>query len=169
MPRTLARTVQQNEGYIGRMCRVPANEGWIDIGREEKASLTSMADDLRNLPNTFLSMINVQANDTDDSLWRATHESRSLFGELGGQRSECLHSFYHKLGFKELAGQDEQNWLIMKNGDHVIGLFQGMFNKNILTFNPGWDQYAHPLPSFTNIRDLQKQLKAQESGFYSRG
>jgi lactoylglutathione lyase len=70
-------------------------------------------------------------------------------------------AFYEKLGFKPFHGDVSQNWLILKNGDHVIGLFQGMFEKNILTFNPGWDNNAQQLPSFTDIRELQKQLKAQ--------
>ncbi len=68
-------------------------------------------------------------------------------------------SFYENLGFKTLGGDITQNWLIMKNGDCVIGLFQGMFEKNILTFNPGWDQNAKNLDSFTDVRELQKQLK----------
>jgi catechol 2,3-dioxygenase-like lactoylglutathione lyase family enzyme len=67
--------------------------------------------------------------------------------------------FYEKLGFSVFAG-DGQNWQILRNGDHVIGLFQGMFEKNILTFNPGWDQSAQNLEAFTDIRDLQTQLKA---------
>lgn len=70
-------------------------------------------------------------------------------------------TFYEKLGFTEFAGDITQNWLILKNGSTVIGLFQGMFEKNILTFNPGWDGNANPLASFTNVRDLQRQLKAQ--------
>ena len=70
-------------------------------------------------------------------------------------------AFYRKLGFREFAGVPTQNWVILKNGDHVIGLFQGMFEKNILTFNPGWDQNAAALPSFTDVRELQRQLKAQ--------
>jgi predicted enzyme related to lactoylglutathione lyase len=69
--------------------------------------------------------------------------------------------FYEKFGFKSFAGNAEQNWLILKNGDHVIGLFQGMFEKNILTFNPGWDQNAQKVASFTDVRELQRQLKAQ--------
>ena len=69
--------------------------------------------------------------------------------------------FYEKFGFKVFGGDASQNWLIMKNGDHVIGLFQGMFEKNTLTFNPGWDSKASVLDSFTDIRDLQRQLKAQ--------
>lgn len=68
-------------------------------------------------------------------------------------------SFYENLGFETLGGDITQNWLIMKNGDCVIGLFQGMFEKNILTFNPGWDQNAKNLDSFTDVRELQKQLK----------
>ena len=70
-------------------------------------------------------------------------------------------SFYEKIGFSVFAGEAAQNWLIMKNGDHIIGLFQGMFEKNILTFNPGWDQNANTLNSFTDVRDLQRELKAQ--------
>jgi lactoylglutathione lyase len=70
-------------------------------------------------------------------------------------------AFYEKFGFKSFAGNAEQNWLILKNGDHVIGLFQGMFEKNILTFNPGWDQNAQKVASFTDVRELQRELKAQ--------
>lgn len=69
-------------------------------------------------------------------------------------------AFYEKLGFTVFGGDITQNWLIMKNGDCVIGLFQGMFEKNILTFNPGWDGNAQPVGSFTDVRDLQQQLKA---------
>ncbi|HMP77968.1 MAG TPA: VOC family protein [Pirellulaceae bacterium] len=69
--------------------------------------------------------------------------------------------FYEKFGFKAFAGEPSQNWIILKNGDHVIGLFQGMFEKNILTFNPGWDQHAQKLEKFTDVRELQRQLKAQ--------
>ena len=74
---------------------------------------------------------------------------------------EASRLFYEKLGFKVFMGDQSQHWLIMKNGDHVIGLFQGMFDKNILTFNPGWDSNAQKLASFTDVRDLQRQLKAQ--------
>ena len=74
---------------------------------------------------------------------------------------EASRRFYEKFGFKAFGGDAAQNWLILKNGDHVIGLFQGMFEKNILTFNPGWDSNAQKLASFTDIRDLQRQLKAQ--------
>ncbi|HVQ25099.1 MAG TPA: VOC family protein [Planctomycetota bacterium] len=72
---------------------------------------------------------------------------------------EASKRFYEQLGFSSFHGVAAQNWLIMKNGDHVIGLFQGMFPSNILTFNPGWDQDAKQLADFTDVRVLQKQLK----------
>lgn len=78
---------------------------------------------------------------------------------------ETSKSFYEKLGFQVFGGDMAQNWLIMKNGDHVIGLFQGMFEKNILTFNPGWDQNSNTLDSFTDVRELQKELKARDVKF----
>jgi len=74
---------------------------------------------------------------------------------------EASKAFYEKLGFVVSMGDISQNWLILKNGDHVIGLFQGMFEKNIMTFNPGWDQNAQKLSTFTDVRELQRQLKAQ--------
>lgn len=74
---------------------------------------------------------------------------------------EASKAFYQKLGFEAFAGDISQNWLIMKNGDHVIGLFQGMFERNILTFNPGWNSNAEKLDQFTDVRELQRQLKAK--------
>jgi lactoylglutathione lyase len=70
-------------------------------------------------------------------------------------------SFYDKFGFSVFAGDAAQNWLIMKNGEHAIGLFQGMFEKNILTFNPGWDSSARELTTFTDVRELQRRLRAE--------
>ena len=70
-------------------------------------------------------------------------------------------AFYEKFGFKAVFGDITKNWVILKNGPHVIGLFQGMFPRNTLTFNPGWDSNAQKLPAFTDVRELQKQLKAQ--------
>ena len=70
-------------------------------------------------------------------------------------------AFYEKFGFTAFGGDASKNWLILKNGDHVIGLFQGMFDKNTLTFNPGWDSNAQPLTTFTDVRELQRRLKAQ--------
>lgn len=74
---------------------------------------------------------------------------------------EASKAFYEKFGFKVFGGDITQNWLILKNGDHIIGLFQGMFEKNMLTFNPGWDQDAQKLDTFTDVRQLQRQLKEQ--------
>lgn len=70
-------------------------------------------------------------------------------------------AFYNKLGFTVYHGDKEQGWLIMKNGDTNIGLFQGMFDKNILTFNPGWDQQAQDVDDFTDVRAVQKHLQQQ--------
>ena len=74
---------------------------------------------------------------------------------------EASRAFYEAFGFKVFMGDATQGWLILKNGDHVIGLFQGMFEKNLLTFNPGWDSNANTLAEFTDVRELQRQLKAQ--------
>ena len=74
---------------------------------------------------------------------------------------EASKSFYEKLSFTVLGGDQSEGWLILKNGSTVIGLFQGMFEGNILTFNPGWDQDAQPLASFTDVREVQKSLEAQ--------
>ncbi|TDU43292.1 hypothetical protein BXY82_0702 [Gelidibacter sediminis] len=71
-------------------------------------------------------------------------------------------AFYENLGFVIFAGQAEKNYLIMKNGNALIGLFQGMFDNNILTFNPGWDENATPLEEFTDVRTLQKHLKSNQ-------
>ncbi len=73
---------------------------------------------------------------------------------------QASKAFYEKFGFVVFAGDASHNWLIMKNGEHAIWLFQGMFEKNMLTFNPGWDSDAHRLGAFTDVRDLQRQLKA---------
>lgn len=74
-------------------------------------------------------------------------------------------AFYEKFGFTQFHGDAAQGWVILKNGTCVIGLFQGMFQKNILTFNPGWDSNAQPVPGFTDIRELQRRLKAQGLSF----
>ena len=78
---------------------------------------------------------------------------------LAVKEIEISKQFYEKLGFEVFGGEITQNWLIMKNGDHTIGLFQDMFEKNMLTFNPGWDSNASQIDKFTDVRDLQRQLK----------
>ncbi len=80
---------------------------------------------------------------------------------------QASKSFYEKFGFTVFAGDASQNWLILKNGAHAIGLFQGMFEKNMLTFNPGWDSNAGKLDSYTDVRDIQRQLKAQGVQLFS--
>ena len=70
-------------------------------------------------------------------------------------------AFYEKLGFEAFAGEEEQNWLMMKNGDHIIGLFQGMFEDNVMTFNPGWNQSAEQLDWFDDVRIIQKELQTK--------
>lgn len=68
-------------------------------------------------------------------------------------------TFYEALGFSVFGGDITQNWLIMHHGEHVIGLFQGMFDQNILTFNPGWNQHGENIDSFTDVREIQRALK----------
>ncbi len=86
---------------------------------------------------------------------------------LAVQDIHASKAFYEKLGFQAFGGDIDQNWLIMKNGEHAIGLFQGMFDKNILTFNPGWDSNANELDAFTDVRELQRHLKEQGITFVS--
>ena len=74
---------------------------------------------------------------------------------------KASRAFYENLGFTQRGGDIEQNWLILKNGSTGVGLFQGMFERNTLTFNPGWDSSANKLDSFTDVRELQKELKAK--------
>ena len=69
--------------------------------------------------------------------------------------------FYGKLGFEPIGGNEDENWLILRNGDHIIGLFQGMFERNMLTFNPGWDQQCGELDSFQDVREIQGRLRGQ--------
>lgn len=82
--------------------------------------------------------------------------------DIGASRT-----FYEKFGFTVVGGDAAQNWLILRNGDATIGLFHGMFEKNILTFNPGWDSSARKLETFTDVRELQRHLKAQGVEFQS--
>jgi predicted lactoylglutathione lyase len=76
-------------------------------------------------------------------------------------------AFYEKLGFKEFGGDEKMNYLILKNGNTIIGLFQGMFENNILTFNPGWDENAKELENFDDIREIQKELKENDISLIS--
>lgn len=69
--------------------------------------------------------------------------------------------FYEKLGFRVIMGDQAKNWLILQNENSTIGLFQGMFSKNLMTFNPGWDRNGGTLPDFDDVRDIQRMLKSQ--------
>lgn len=80
---------------------------------------------------------------------------------------QASKQFYENLGFSAFGGDIHQNWLIMKNGDAIVGLFQGMFEKNILTFNPGWDQNANTLESYEDVRQIQQSLKSKGVKFQS--
>lgn len=77
-------------------------------------------------------------------------------------------AFYEKLGFTQKGGDPAHNWIVLRNGDATIGLFQGMFERNILTFNPGWDRDAQKLPEFTDVRELQSRLEEQGVEFATR-
>ena len=79
---------------------------------------------------------------------------------LAVQDLAASRAFYEKLGFTPAGGDPEQNWLVLRNGTTTIGLFQGMFEQNILTFNPGWDHQAQGVEKFTDVREIQKHLKA---------
>ena len=79
---------------------------------------------------------------------------------------EASRNFYQKLGFEPVGGNIDDNWLILRNGDHVIGLFEGMFEKNMLTFNPGWNQQCKETDPFTDVREIQRMLKEQGVELY---
>ena len=74
---------------------------------------------------------------------------------------EASKAFYEKFGFAVFGGNADENWLILRNGSATIGLFQGMFERNIMTFNPGWNRAGETLEEFTDVRELQRQLKRQ--------
>ena len=74
---------------------------------------------------------------------------------------KASRDFYARLGFEEVGGNADENWLILRNGEHTIGLFQGMFDRNMLTFNPGWDQQCNNLDTFTDVRELQQAFRSQ--------
>src|SRR5687768_15065258 len=79
---------------------------------------------------------------------------------LAVKNLKASQAFYEKLGFKSVMGEPTQNWLILRNDTVTIGLFQGMFDRNTLTFNPGWTAACEPLWEFTDVREIQKTLKA---------
>ncbi|NUN50642.1 MAG: VOC family protein [Candidatus Brocadiae bacterium] len=80
---------------------------------------------------------------------------------LAVRNLEASRAFYEKLGFRKIGGDPAQNWLILQNGTTKIGLFQGMFDRNTLTFNPGWDDAGEPLAEFKDVREIQRELQSQ--------
>ena len=74
---------------------------------------------------------------------------------------KASRAFYENLGFTVFGGEMEKNYLIMKNGNALIGLFQGIFENSILTFNPGWDENANKMDKFDDVREIQKELKSK--------
>src|SRR5436189_6032165 len=80
---------------------------------------------------------------------------------LAVKNLQASREFYEKLGFEKVMGEPDHKWLILRNGTVTIGLFQGMFERNILTFNPGWDELARPVDEFTTVREHQRRLKAK--------
>lgn len=96
--------------------------------------------------------------------WRIHHAARQSVS-LAVKDIAASRAFYEKLGFTVWGGDQAQHWLILKNDSTVIGLFQGMFERNFLTFNPGWDGDANTLPEFTDVRALQRELKAKGIAF----
>ena len=80
---------------------------------------------------------------------------------LSVKNLQASKEFYENLGFEVYAGLEERNFLILKNGNAIIGIFQDMFEGNIITFNPGWDENANPVEQFDDVRDIQKQLKSK--------
>ena len=104
--------------------------------------------------------------DTTDGLRRGSSMDLGAFSvSLAVRDLDASREFYAKFGFEVVGGDAAQNWQILRNGDHTIGLFQGMFEQNILTFNPGWDKHANPVEKFTDVRELQRRLKAEGVSF----
>lgn len=91
-------------------------------------------------------------------------DSRTTIGafsiSLAVKDLAASRAFYEKLGFEVTGGNQQQNWLVLRNTDTTVGLFQGMFENNIMTFNPGWNREAQPLGEFEDVRVLQKRFKA---------
>jgi len=122
---------------------------------------------MHSLPSVvlFCSLLTACAAPSSDNTNRPVSGSNPELGafsiSLAVKDLARSREFYGKLGFRPVAGNPAQNWQILRNGDHVIGLFQGMFEKNLLTFNPGWTQQATDLAQFTDVRVIQQRLQEQ--------
>ena len=94
-------------------------------------------------------------------------ELRAFSVSLSVKDLEASREFYAKFGFETMAGNADENWLILRNGNHVIGIFQGMFEQNMLTFNPGWDQKGNETDTFMDVREIQRELRRHGISFTS--
>jgi catechol 2,3-dioxygenase-like lactoylglutathione lyase family enzyme len=103
---------------------------------------------------------NTDAAGNHGSIGSSSMELGTFSVSLAVKDLATSRAFYEKLGFRAMAGEPSQNWLIMRNGEATIGLFQGMFERNIMTFNPGWGRNCETLAQFTDVREIQKRLKA---------
>ena len=99
------------------------------------------------------------SNDVHVTSGSQTMELGAFSISLAVKDLSASRTFYEQLGFTAIGGEAEQNWLILKNGDATIGLFQGMFEKNIMTFNPGWSGTGNHPDEFTDVREIQQRLK----------
>ena len=110
------------------------------------------ADFHSNLPGDFVTDVNIQSTIMKPGAFSVSLNVKDL---------KTSKEFYEKLGFTVFGGDLKKNYLIMKNGNALIGLFQGMFEKTILTFNPGWDENAKKIEKFDDVREIQKMLKSK--------
>jgi lactoylglutathione lyase len=138
--------------------------GKVDRRQFLKASAATAA--VAASAHPALSRASGEATSTAPSTKGKNMELGNFSVSLSVKDLQASRAFYEKLGFSVFIG-DAKNWLIMKNGPTNIGLFQGMFPKNTLTFNPGWDSNGNKLESFTDVRELQRRLKASGVAFAS--
>ncbi|GAC11646.1 glyoxalase/bleomycin resistance protein/dioxygenase [Paraglaciecola chathamensis S18K6] len=110
----------------------------------------------------FGASVNIRANDKENTM-----ELGAFSLSLAVKDIQASKDFYQKFGFTVVGGDQQQGWLIMRNSSQTIGLFQGMFEKNMLTFNPGWDNQGNPTQTFTDVRSIQHALKEQGVDFIS--
>ena len=117
---------------------------------------------MKKLLILFVLISNLVFSQDKDSKKQNTMELGAFSISLKVKDIKKSVEFYEKLGFTYKAGNIDQNWIVLKNGNTVIGLFQGFIEENTLTFNPGWDQQAQNLPEFNDVREIQKKLKAKD-------
>ena len=109
----------------------------------------------------LIGMVGASAAQSTQATEKKTLELGNFSVSLAVKEIKASMAFYQKLDFKQVGGKLEQNWVVLQNGTARIGLFQGMFDKNILTFNPGWTKDKKTLTDFQDVRELQRALKAR--------